>query len=65
MRNLIVKYETLLLRDISEKYFTPVLEIKEIKDSLLERTSMHFGLVRHNLSYVAAIVHSLKVYIFA
>ena len=62
MRNLIVKYETLLLRDISEKYFTPV---HEIKDSLLERTSMHFGLVRHNLSYVAAIVHSLTVYIFA
>ena len=40
MRNLIVKYhETLLFRDISEKYFTPV---HEIKDSLLERISMHF-----------------------
>ena len=32
-------HETLLFRDISEKYFTPV---HEIKDSLLERISMHF-----------------------
>ena len=43
------------MRDSSEKYFT---QVHEIRDSLLERISMHFGLVRHNLSYVA------KVHIF-